>query len=115
MSSHVGSAHRGPRAASSGGEDVAALRVSWVALISTLVLVVMFIPIRRYTLPGGLPFELEPYRLLVFVVLLGWVAALLVDPRVRVNPSGLRGLVTLLLLAVLGSIAVNPGNVAAER
>ena len=115
MSSHVGSAHRAPRAASYGGEEVAALRVSWVALISTLVLVVMFIPIRRYTLPGGLPFELEPYRLLVFVVLLGWVGALLVNPRVRVNPSGLRGPITLLLLAVLGSIAVNPGNVAAEQ
>src|SRR4051794_6879545 len=30
----------------------------WQALLSALVLVVLFIPIRRYTLPGGLPFQL---------------------------------------------------------
>ena len=29
---------------------------------------VLFIPIRRYSLPGNLPFELEPYRIYVAVI-----------------------------------------------
>ena len=39
-------------------------RKSCAGRSSALVLVVLFIPIRRYTLPGGLPFQLEPYRLM---------------------------------------------------
>jgi len=95
--------------------EAPALRVGWVPMISVLVAVVMFIPIRRYSLPGGLPFQLEPYRLLVAAVVLGWIGALLVDPRVRLRSSGLRGPLLLLLVAVLGSIAVNPGEVGAEQ
>ncbi len=91
------------------------LRLSWVTMISALVLVVMFVPIRRYALPGGLPFELEPYRLLVVVVVTGWIAALLVDPRVRLRPTGLRGPLVLLIVSVLGSLAVNPAGVSAEQ
>lgn len=87
-------------------------RLGWVSLISTLIVVVMFIPIRRYTLPGGMPFQLEPYRLLVATLVAGWGCALLVDRRVRLRPTGLRVPLALLLVAVLGSLAVNPGNVA---
>ena len=102
-----------PRAAA--GARASSLRISWVGLICVLVGVVMFIPIRRYALPGALPFELEPYRLLVAVVVTGWFAALLVDPRVRLHPTGLRGPLMLLLFAVLGSLAVNPAEVSAEQ
>jgi O-antigen ligase len=87
-------------------------RLSWVGLISTLIVVVMFIPIRRYTLPGGLPFQLEPYRLLVATLVAGWLCALLVDRRVSLKPTGLRGPLALLIVAVLGSLAVNPTSVA---
>ncbi len=97
-----------------GPVPMTSVRLGWTSLVSALIVVIMFIPIRRYALPGGLPFELEPYRLLVAVVIGGWVAALLVDPRVRMRPTGLRGPILLLLLAVLGSIAANPGNVAGE-
>ncbi|CAN0507770.1 unnamed protein product, partial [Phaeothamnion confervicola] len=61
------------------------------------------------------PFELEPYRLLVAVVIAGWLAALLVDERVTMKPTGLRGPIALLLLATLGSVAVNPANVAGHQ
>jgi O-antigen ligase len=93
-------------------ERADAWRLSWVGLISTLIVVVMFIPIRRYTIPGGLPFQLEPYRLLVATLVIGWVCALLVDRRVALRPTGLRVPIALLLVAVLGSLVVNPGNVA---
>src|SRR6266550_4406521 len=36
--------------------------LSWRAALTTLLLVVLFIPIRRYALPGNMPFQLEPYR-----------------------------------------------------
>src|SRR5947208_6482048 len=54
----------------------------WEALLTGLILVVLFVPIRRYTLPGGLPFQLEPYRLLTIFIALGWLCSLLADPRV---------------------------------
>src|SRR4051812_12308529 len=41
----------------------------WHNLLSTLLVVILFIPIRRYTLGSGLPFELEPYRLFVGLLL----------------------------------------------
>ena len=91
------------------------VRLSWVGLIATIGVVVMFIPIRRYTLPGGLPFELEPYRLLVAVIVAGWIVALLVDPDVRLRRTGLRAPLLVLLGGVLGSIAVNHVAVAGEQ
>jgi hypothetical protein len=45
--------------------------LSWQSLLTLILLVMLFIPIRRYTMPGGLPFELEPYRALVALVLSG--------------------------------------------
>ena len=62
--------------------------LSWHALLAGLVLVILFIPIKRYSLPGNLPFELEPYRLYVAFLATMWLAALLVDPRVRFRRSG---------------------------
>jgi O-antigen ligase len=84
----------------------------WSSLLVLLLLVILFIPIRRYTMPGNLPFELEPYRLLVAFVLLGWIGSLLADPRVRLRRSGLEGPIGLFVFAALASVAVNPGLVS---
>jgi len=83
----------------------------WEALLSGLVLVVLFIPIRRYTLPGGLPFQLEPYRLLTMFVAAGWFASLLVDPRVRLRKTGFDLQLGLVALSMLLSDATNPGRI----
>src|SRR5436305_6792151 len=83
----------------------------WEALLSGLVLVVLFIPIRRYTLPGGLPFQLEPYRVLTAFVAAGWVASLLVDPRVRLRKTGFEGPLALVALSMLLSDAVNSARI----
>ena len=86
--------------------------LSWDTLLAVLVLVILFIPIQRYVLPGALPFELEPYRLFVAFVVAGWTASLLVDPRVQLRRTGLELPAGLIIAAVLGSIVGNAGRVA---
>lgn len=61
----------------------------WEGLLGALILVVLFVPFRSYELPSALPFNLDPYRLLVAFVAVGWLASLLVDPRVRLRSSPL--------------------------
>ena len=69
---------------------------------------ILFIPIRRYKLPGDAGFSLEPYRLIVALILAGWAAALLVDTRVRLRRSGLELPIALILLTILASVVMNP-------
>ena len=42
--------------------------LAWRSLMVGLVIVILFVPIRRYAIPGHLPFQLEPYRFLVIIV-----------------------------------------------
>src|SRR6476661_7384182 len=47
--------------------------LNWHVLVGALLLLILYIPIRRYTLPistGG--FQLEPYRVFVALVIGGW-------------------------------------------
>jgi polysaccharide biosynthesis protein PslJ len=83
----------------------------WEALLSALLLVVLFIPIRRYTLPGGLPFQLEPYRLLTMFVAAGWLASLLVDPRVRLRRTGFDMPLALIAVSMLLSDTLNGSGI----
>ena len=85
--------------------------VGWPRLLAGLILVILFVPIRRYSLPGGLPFELEPYRLLVVLLLVGWGASLLVDPRVRFRKTGFEGPLLLIFASIVGSLVSNPDRV----
>jgi hypothetical protein len=62
--------------------------IPWSYLLGGLILVIMLVPIRRYTLPANLPFQLELYRLFVAALVVGWVASLLVDHRVRLRRTG---------------------------
>jgi polysaccharide biosynthesis protein PslJ len=88
--------------------------LTWQTQISALIFVVMFIPIRRYTLPGALPFQLEPYRLLVALIAIVWVAALLIDPRVRLRRTTLDGPMIALLLALICSVAPNTTRIGEQ-
>lgn len=88
------------------------LVLGWRLLIAALILVILFIPIRKYALPASLPFELEPYRVLVAVVVAGWVASLLVDPRVRLRRTGFEAPLALVGVATFASVVANPDRVA---
>ena len=63
----------------------------WRTQLTFLLLVIYFIPIGRYTLQASLPFELEPYRIVVALVIVCWIGALLVDERVRLRMHIERG------------------------
>jgi hypothetical protein len=98
--------------------------LSWRALVASTIAVILFVPIRRYQMPGHLPFQLEPYRLIVALIAVGWVASLLVDPRVRLRGSQLLNapLLAILLVAATSIIvnghrvnALGVGSVAAKK
>jgi O-antigen ligase len=86
--------------------------VDWPRILAVLVLIILFIPIRRYSLPGNLPFELEPYRVFIAVLFVGWCASLLVDGRTTLRRSGFEGPLALIVLAALASIVANPDRIA---
>jgi polysaccharide biosynthesis protein PslJ len=88
-------------------------RLSWRWLLAALVLVILFIPIRRYSMSAALPFQLEPYRILVALLVGGWLLSLHADPRVRLRPSGLERPLLLVLAATVLSLAANGQRVAA--
>jgi hypothetical protein len=85
--------------------------LSWRALMTTLVLVILFIPIGRYQLPGSLPFQLEPYRVFVALIFVAWGTALLVDRRVRLRSTGFDRPLLAIALTMLASVVVNPLHV----
>jgi O-antigen ligase len=85
----------------------------WTTLTGLLVAVILFVPIRRYTLPVNLPFSLELYRLAVILIGAGWLISLLVDPRVRTRPTGFRAPLILFAFGAFASIIANPGTVNA--
>jgi hypothetical protein len=79
----------------------------WRTLFVLLLVVILFLPIGRYRLPGDLPFQLEPYRLLVALILAVWLGALLIDPRVKFARSGFEGPILVIAVATLGSVLAN--------
>jgi polysaccharide biosynthesis protein PslJ len=87
--------------------------LAWQTLFGLVLLVILFIPIRRYTVGGGLPFELEPYRLLLAVVLIGWLFAVCADPAVRWRATGLEWPALVVVVGILGSLALNISRVNA--
>ena len=85
--------------------------VSWDRSIALILLVVLFVPIGRYRLPGHLPFHLELYRVVVAICLLLWAASLLVDSRVRIVSTAFDPPLLLIMACVLGSEVTNPYRV----
>ncbi len=95
-----------------GAAHVAA-RWSW--LVSGLVIIDLLIPSDgRYTLAGmgaSSSFQLEPYRVFVALLLVGWIASLLSDPRMKFRRTGFEGPLGLIVFAMVGSLLLNPSRV----
>ena len=49
--------------------------LAWPTLLGLIVLVIILVPVKRYTIGGGFPFHLEPYRLLIAGISFMWIAA----------------------------------------
>lgn len=89
--------------------------LQWDRLIAALLLVIFFIPIGRYSFPSTLPFELEPYRVYVAALIVFWLVSLLVDPRVRLQRSGLEAPIAALLLVIMLSEVGNLGTISEQN
>ena len=87
--------------------------ISWTKLIGVLILIIMLVPIRRYSLPGQLPFQLELYRVFVGFLVLGWFASLLVDSRTTFRRTGFEGPLLVIVGAAFASVLANPDRVNA--
>lgn len=84
----------------------------WTWLLYGLVAVDLLIPEDdRYVLKGSVGFQLEPYRGFLMLMLVGWLAALAVDPRVRARKTKFDGPLLLIAIATVGSDVFNPGRV----
>jgi O-Antigen ligase len=73
--------------------------LTWRAAVGALIAVIWLVPIKSYRLPISLPFNLELYRLVIIVLLLGLVASVLIAGR-ELDAGG-HGL-PLILLAAAG-------------
>ena len=83
---------------------------NWPRLVMGLVVVDLLIPEDgRYTI-GHIGFQLEPYRAVVGLMLIGWIIALLVDPRQRARRTRFDAPIALIVFAVLGSEVINAGR-----
>ena len=89
--------------------------LAWPVVLGYVVAVILFVPIRRYTVGGGLPFQIEPYRLLIAVVLFAWLLAVLVDPRTRWRRMRVEGPVLAFLFVVATSLALNLHHVVSSH
>jgi O-antigen ligase len=83
----------------------------WHSLVALILLVVLFVPIGRYKLPGSLPFNLELYRVVVALVVTIWLASLLIDRRVRLRRTPFDAPLLLLAACIIVSEIVNPNRV----
>jgi O-antigen ligase len=86
--------------------------IRWRAVLAVVIVVILFVPIRRYALPGSLPFQLEPYRLLIAIVAVLWLTALLIDQRVRFRRTIVDAPLLMVLVVSTASIAVNADRIA---
>jgi len=89
--------------------------LKWQNLLAAIIAVILFIPLRRYTLAVNLPFQLEPYRVAILIVALLWFASLLIDPAVRLRRSILDAPLMIVVLIAFASIAVNTGRVTSQN
>jgi polysaccharide biosynthesis protein PslJ len=87
-------------------------RLDWRWPLTVILIVILFVPMRRYALPVELPFELEPYRIIVVLAVAVWALSLLAQPDVALRRSGLEGPVLLYAVALVASDFANPGRAA---
>ena len=83
---------------------------SWTGGLVLFVAIVMFIPVRRYALPIPLPFALEPYRVMLLVLLAALVGALLLDKRHRWQPVAFGWPIGIFIASLVVSIPLNAAD-----
>jgi hypothetical protein len=87
--------------------------LKWRNLLLILVLVMLFVPIRKYSLSGSAGFQLEPYRAVAGLILALWIAALMIDHRVRIRGTKFEPQILTIVLVTLASIVANVNRIYA--
>jgi hypothetical protein len=87
--------------------------LAWRSLLAFIILVIWLVPIRRYQVPVKFVVQLEPYRLIVALVLLFWLTSLLIDRRVRLRGSVVDAPLLCFFAAIFASLFANPARVNA--
>ena len=87
---------------------------TWTAASIALVAVIMFVPARRYAIPIPLPFQLEPYRLVLVIVIVALIVAFIINPEMRWRPVAFGWPIAILLVTVLVSFVANGMRLANE-
>jgi hypothetical protein len=85
--------------------------LTWRTGIILLLAVIWLIPIKKYRLPVDLPFDLEPYRLLIVVLGLAWLLAF-ISGRATLSAGGQRAPLIFLAVASIGALIVNIGRIS---
>ncbi len=86
----------------------------WTLLLSGLIVIDLLIPEDgRYTLgSGSAGFQLEPYRVIVAILLAWWLIALLIDPKVTWRRTRFEAPLFLIICTAIGSELVNADRLA---
>lgn len=87
--------------------------LAWPTLMAAIVAIVLFVPIKRYTLGSGIGFQIEPYRVAIAMVFAMWIAALLVDRQTRARKVGIEAAAACFGLAVLTGLVLNARTITA--
>ncbi|MWV47733.1 hypothetical protein GRS96_00410 [Rathayibacter sp. VKM Ac-2803] len=80
---------------------------NWTGAFMVLLLVIMFIPVRYYALPIPIGFALEPYRLVIVLMVISGIVALMIDPKFVWRPAAFGWPLGIWVASSLLSIAAN--------
>lgn len=80
---------------------------SWTSLIIALTVLVLVVPAKLYKLPSILPFDVEIYRIVTFLLLCAWIVALLIDPRIKASASPVNASINIFATSITISFFVN--------
>ena len=87
--------------------------LAWQTMLFAIILVLVLIPIRRYTIGGGLPVSIEPYRILILGVMVAWIPSMAVQPATRFRRTGFEAPVLAIAAVMLISMLANVPRVTA--
>lgn len=86
---------------------------TWDFLFFALLAVIMFVPIRRYAVPIPLPFALEPYRVVLAILIVVVAGALLFSRQFRWQPLVFGWAVVGFIVALCISLVFNSDSLVA--
>jgi len=83
------------------------LITDWSRLLKLFVAAIFMIPANLYKLPVNLPFDLEIYRLIAFLMFGVWFLALLIDDKLKLRKAPLDFYLFLVSFSVFISLVIN--------